>query len=655
MAATLSLNCAYSQNMEFDWAKTYVETDGQNQIYNQFFQADSNHLFVAGTVLSHTNDFDPDSATTYMLQAPYDRSFHISKFDLDGNHVWSIVFGTTKAGSPSMRSEIKGMALDKKGNLYVTGTFLDTLYYETPNGLEYRTSKGYTDIFFGKIDTTGHWLWMKSYGGIYDDGAPGVTIAKNGEIYLSGYYADSVAFIPASAPNYAPFYELFVLKFNSLDQEQWLFSTNNPVTTPVFEVSSIVTDVNDGIYIGGNYFDYYSDSVNFQSAGKTELFASSSNNSRDGFLLKLDTAGNFKWAKSYATSGNDYVDDLSFNSANNALVISGRAGYDTLDFDPATTADSMNFPSYFSGNFLLTITPEGAYKWMKLLYAGSSAPINPKTVNITTDSKGNIHALATFDQTIDADPGSDTVIYETSPHAASFSSYSLKLDSLGNYLWSYQYKTKYNGDIAYGIGKDPFDNIYIGLFDGTGITPDSMAFGNIDLISPATARHFAKLRACGAELVTRINDSTLMANYKNCTYQWLDCNNNYATIPGATNRTFTTSISGNYALASTSYGCGTDTSESYLLNTESDITGNITSDGISVFPNPTIENVTVRLAETAQVVSCNVVNVLGQTIYHHNFENVSQFKIQFPHATGMYFIELRLDNSQRLIKKVIKE
>ena len=459
-----------------------------------------------------------------------------------------------------MKTELKGMILDKQGNLYVTGTFLDTLYYETANGLEYRTSKGYTDIFFGKIDSAGHWLWMKSYGGVYDDGAPGVTIDKTGDIYLSGYYADSVTFIPGSAQNYAPFYELFVLKFNSLDQEQWLYSTDNPVTTPVFQVSSIVADDHDGIYIGGNYFDYYGDSVNFQPAGKTELFASTSNANRNGFLLKLDTAGVFKWAKPYATSSNDYIDELAFNSASNSLLISGRAGNESLDFDSTTTSDSLHFPSHFFGTFLLSLTPRGEYKWMKLLFTDTYGLTNLKPIYITTDSKGNIHGVGTFAHSIDADPGSDSVIYSPSAGGASFSAYSLELDSLGNYLWSHQYKTKYNGDDAHGIGKDPFDNIYIGLFDAAGSSPDTMSFGNINLIGPqySTSTHFAKLRACGASLVTQINDSTLMANYKNVTYQWLDGNNGYAVIPGATSRIFTTSVPGYYALASTSYGFGTD-------------------------------------------------------------------------------------------------
>ena len=33
--------------MVFDWANMYEATAGENEIYNEFFRADSNHLFVS--------------------------------------------------------------------------------------------------------------------------------------------------------------------------------------------------------------------------------------------------------------------------------------------------------------------------------------------------------------------------------------------------------------------------------------------------------------------------------------------------------------------------------------------------------------------------------------------------------------------------------
>ncbi len=650
---TLYVGCAYSQNMVFDWAKSYEATGGKNQIFTESFAADSNHLFTAGIVLSADNDFDPDTGT-YNLSAPYYNSAHISMFDLDGKHVWSKIIGCAKEASFVHLHLIHDIAVNKSGDLYVAGAFQDTLFYETGSGRQFLVSKGYTDIFFGKLDTSGNWLWMKQYGGIYDEHAGGLSIANNGDIYLSGSYADSVAFIPGSTPEYASFYEMFTLKLNSKDQEQWVYSTTNPASYPVFSVSSTTVDNEGAIYIGGNYYGYDGDSVNFQSAGKNALLE---NNTRsDGFLLKLDTAGNFNWVNRYGSASDDFVDKLSFNAANNSLVVSGRAGSNAIDFDTTTTADSLHFQSGLYGNYLLCISQNGQFRWLKQLFADNAVGTGLITY-ITTDSKGHIHGLSTFDSPVDADPGTGTVMYAKRPGGASFNSYSLELDSLGNYLWSYHYVTAGNGDVAHGFGKDPYDNIYIGLFDGVGASPDTLTLGNIDIIHPVAATHIAKLRACSNPTVTTVNDSTLRATYLNSSYQWLDCNKGYAPITGATKRTFTASVSGSYALESDSYGCGKDTSKCYQL-TFGNPTGNTnynSTDIVSVFPNPTVDKITVTLPEKKQVVACKVSNVLGQVIYTKNFREVSQFQITLPAAPGMYFIECNLGNNQRVVKKVIKE
>ncbi|MBI2279285.1 MAG: T9SS type A sorting domain-containing protein [Bacteroidetes bacterium] len=652
-----SFSYSYSQDMVFDWAKMYETVSGENEIYNQFFQADSNHLFIAGKVFSAVNDFDPDTGS-YMLPALYNGNYHISMFDLDGHHIWSTILGSTLGQSGSLKTEIQDMALSNNGSLYVTGSFLDTLYYETTSGLQYITSKGYTDIFFGKMDTLGNWLWMKSYGGIYDDAGGALSIAGNDEIYLSGSYSDSVRFIPGNTPNYAPVYALFTLKFNSQEQEQWVYSTDNPVTFPVFEVNSMCIDNDNGIYIGGNYFDFSGDSVNFQSAGNSSLVAN--NNDYDGFLLKLDTAGTFEWVKSYSSSGTDYVDKITFNAANNSVIVSGRAGNSNLDFDPGTVADSLNFSSGVFGNYLLCLTPTGQFSWLKQLFA-DNVPGTDLVMHIVTDRKGNIHGLSTFNNPLDADPGSGVVSYSINPGGASFNTYSLKLDSLGNYLWSYHYTTAFNGDIAYGIGKDAFDNIYVGLFDGVGPDPDTLTLGNINLVHSNNARHFAKLRECSVPVssVSQINDSTLTATffYQNINYQWVNCDSGYVVVSGATQQEFIPPVSGNYALISTSYACSADTSVCFLLNLGglTGITNNELNSFISIFPNPTPDNVSVKLSEINQTIEYTIFNIMGQTVYKKYFKNSSQFQIELPDRKGIYFIKIKLDNNREAIKKIIKE
>ena len=76
---------------------------------------------------------------------------------------------------------------------------------------------------------------------------------------------------------------------------------------------------------------------------------------------------------------------------------------------------------------------------------------------------------------------------------------------------------------------------------------------------------------------------TLTADATGATYQWLDCNNNYAPIPGETNQSFTATANGSYAVEVTQNGC-VDTSACELVN---NVSINEINSSIILHPNPT--------------------------------------------------------------------
>src|SRR5436190_16034179 len=56
---------------------------------------------------------------------------------------------------------------DSKENLYITGSFEDTVMFGTTQLF----SKGAPDMFFAKLDSSGNVIWAQGYGGIgYDYG-----------------------------------------------------------------------------------------------------------------------------------------------------------------------------------------------------------------------------------------------------------------------------------------------------------------------------------------------------------------------------------------------------------------------------------------------------------------------------------------------------
>ena len=72
------------------------------------------------------------------------------------------------------------------------------------------------------------------------------------------------------------------------------------------------------------------------------------------------------------------------------------------------------------------------------------------------------------------------------------------------------------------------------------------------------------LSACTPPDITITNSSPILsANQIGASYQWLDCDDNYAPIVGDTNQDFTATANGNFAVIVSGYGC-TDTSDCYL-------------------------------------------------------------------------------------------
>lgn len=84
--------------------------------------------------------------------------------------------------------------------------------------------------------------------------------------------------------------------------------------------------------------------------------------------------------------------------------------------------------------------------------------------------------------------------------------------------------------------------------------------------------------------VTQVQ-TTLTANATFASYQWLDCDNAYSSINGATNQSYQPGANGNYAVEVTQNSC-TDTSLCYQV-TGVGIQESLSDQSWNIFPNPT--------------------------------------------------------------------
>ena len=154
-----------------------------------------------------------------------------------------------------------------------------------------------------------------------------------------------------------------------------------------------------------------------------------------------------------------------------------------------------------------------------------------------------------------------------------------------------------------------------------------------------------------SDVTTTTTDETITANNSNATYVWLDCDDNFAVIPGETGQSFTATANGNYAVEITENGCS-EISDCVLITTLG-LEDNTLSNQINIYPNPTAGDLNIQLGQTYEDVQVIVRNILGQQIITRTYTAVQDLNLNIEANSGLYFIEITTGN-HRAVSKVVK-
>lgn len=82
----------------------------------------------------------------------------------------------------------KSMVIDSNKSVIVSGGFGNITDFDAGPGVFNMTSKGATDIYVTEYDTSGNFKWAKQVGGVESDDVYSIQIARNGDLFLLGYF-----------------------------------------------------------------------------------------------------------------------------------------------------------------------------------------------------------------------------------------------------------------------------------------------------------------------------------------------------------------------------------------------------------------------------------------------------------------------------------
>lgn len=354
-----------------------------------------------------TIDFDPGVGVFPLAgTTALDSDVFISKLDASGNFVWAKNMG----GNYS--DDSNSVALDISGNVYITGAFRGVADFDPSVGIANLTNSSttYTDIFVAKYDTNGNYVWAKQFGSSVniDEWGYGITIDPSGNVYSTGAFQGTVDFDPnAGVAN------LVGNVFGVNNYISKLDTNGNYIWVKTFAGTGaagrdIDLDASGNVYTTG----YFSGTCDFNpNAGVANLTATGG--AAYLFVSKIDSAGNYIWAKSFGNTLNN--NNNTFGSAikvDNLLNVHVSGTYNsTVDFDPCPSVVNLTAVGSYDV-FVLKLsqdTVDGpAFSTISAICSGTIAPILP-----TTSTNG---VTGTWSPSVVSNTTSNTYIFTPNPN-----------------------------------------------------------------------------------------------------------------------------------------------------------------------------------------------------------------------------------------------
>ena len=316
----------------------------------------------------------------------------VYKFSSTGS--FEYYYSSDYSSSVSPRS----VASDSDGNVYVIGSFSDTVDFDnSPTEGDTLFAQGNEDGFLLKLDSNGEYVWSKKFGGSGSGVTPEKIVITNDEqLITTGLFYGSIDFdpgIPNEFKTASGSTDIFTAKFDSSGNFNWVIQTGGINSN---QVEDLKLDEFGNIYSVGHY-----EGSMDADPSETLDYILNSNGDTDIYIQKLDADGNFIWAQSIGSSSYDIANALCIDPSGE-LYVSGHFT-DVVDFD--VSANNAQLVSDITADgYVLKITEDGDFNWV-IPFEGIDA-VN-SGIAIDLDNQNNIILGGRYAGTVDLDPSTN--------------------------------------------------------------------------------------------------------------------------------------------------------------------------------------------------------------------------------------------------------
>ncbi|MFT4661981.1 MAG: hypothetical protein ACI8XB_002265 [Patiriisocius sp.] len=433
---------AFGQAPAFEWVK---QLGGSGQSGHDITTDKDGNVYVTGD-FRDTTDFDPGPDSFNLipvseLNGSSSTDIFVAKYGSDGQFLWAVSFGDDDSDRGF------SIATDTIGNVYVTGTFQGTIDFDPGPGVYFLSQS--ISGFILKLDTNGSFVWVGELDTFLNSE---FAMDEASNLYLTGSYGGTDDFDPGPEVYNVTGSGSFVLK---LDKDRNFLWVKTIETDGFAGGDAVGLDSLGNIYVIGEF----SGAVDFDAGPDEFILTEVGPTGRDGFVLKLNSEGDFIWAKQIGG-----LDDVHLHWPQlSGIVVDGDSegvyvtgSFDeTCDFDPGP--DTFNLVANgISDFFVLKLDFDGNFIWAKSAGGESSNGGG----GIVIDEDKNLYIVGMFRATIEFNSGNDSFNLSTlSLDINTRNVYILKLDTDGNYQWAGAFLSDENNG-SNSIALDSWGNIY---------------------------------------------------------------------------------------------------------------------------------------------------------------------------------------------------
>lgn len=648
----------YNSLGELIWVKSFGSSADET-VHEMIFDK-KGFLYLTGG-FHFTVDFDPNAGTTsYTADALND--VYIAKYDTSGNLIWAKAFGGSNEDIG------RALVVDELDNVYVTGSFCNTIFIGS-DVLNAPGSSTSFNIFICKLDQNGNYIWAKSIGDSYHDIGYKIKLDSDNNLIVAGQFTGSANFDTGGG---------FTI-LSSLNTTRDLFIAKYDTACNLIDVKQVAGGDGDENVTELKIMPDHSVALIGYSGGMCNFDPNMANNhimDESGyFLLVLDNILNYQWSSKYIegtpiTFGADSQNRINLvGNYSTSFLVESNSVY--TSFQVGGYADMFVVRYDINGNIIAANHCSGA----GIIYPNS----------IFMDSSDNIFIGGRFIGTEDFDFSSDTSLLTSASNMDSF-------------LAKYNICNQLSGTSVQNIsGCDSVEiNNYKYFISGqyqqfleNTSSCDSIIVLNMTISHPSESYNILSacnqytspsgnyiwttngfyvdtiLNTAGCDSIITINltinsvdtsiwfsSNLISANQGGATYQWLDCNNSYSAINGETGQYFYPNAAANIAVEITYNGC-TDTSSCYTIIGIEEI--NDFGDKLTVYPNPTIGNLSIDLGDSYELISVKVFNILSEMVLTNNFYNTNKLDINLNSSNGLYLVEVTTSANKKAIFRIVKQ